>query len=211
LFSEINEFPTAEIIQSRMIPICYEEGVVNGATTNCSEFMNVATEMYIKEALTTFFGRVSTNGPNFVKTAKYKRQLEKEEDALLNGEISRNPAGLLPVEAEECAKRQPLTMGDLRLALELGDSYLGQVPIISAEIRHSGTSDAFDERNENERTKEAELTNSTGPRLNGVNGINGHADDAMDIDEPEMIWQGVNPKSMTAIHSALDECLAIGG
>ena len=66
-----------------MVPICYEEGVVGGASEGTAAAMNVATETFIKEVLTGIFGRVRSNGPSYVMTSTYKRRLEREEEAWL--------------------------------------------------------------------------------------------------------------------------------
>jgi transcriptional coactivator HFI1/ADA1 len=221
LFSETNEFPTPETIQARLLPICYEEGVINGATSGCAEFTSLATEIFIREALNTFFSRVSTNGSTFVKTAAFKRQLDKEESAFLRGEITKNPAGLLPVEVEENAKRKPLDMSDLRLALQLGDNYLGQVPLIAGQILNTYGLDQFDDLPPQEvksgstagliqKRKQLGLNGTNGINVNGTNGVNGHAGDPMDLDEPPLSWQGISPKDQSTVRSVLDDLLAIG-
>lgn len=202
-----------------MVPICYEEGVVNGAATGCAEFVNVAAEFYIKEVLCSLFGKVASNGvsgTNFIKTAAFKRQLEKEDDGFWKGEVIKNAAGFLPVEAEESSKRKALTMSDLKLAYSLGDSYLGQVPIIAGEILNSRYADETEDREPEEPPKSIEMvrTRSSGVNVNGVNGvngINGHAHDPneMDVDENDYGWQGSNERDLLAIGSLLDECLAI--
>lgn len=99
--------------------------------------MNLATETFIKEALASFLGKVAINGDGYVRTGAFKKRVEKEERLAERGELIRDPKGELPVEQEERRKRKLLCMEDLRLALQLGDGYLGQTPIIAGNIINS--------------------------------------------------------------------------
>ncbi|OCL06310.1 hypothetical protein AOQ84DRAFT_343503 [Glonium stellatum] len=201
LFSETNEFPDKETIEARMLPICYEEGLPSGCAPGAAEFMNIATETYIKEALSNFFGRVSSNGDAYIKTASYKRQLEKEEEKCLRNEIRKNDGGLLPVEVEAASKRPALSMADLKLALELGDGYLGQVPLIAGQIINGGHLDVEFEG------REANGINGMG----AVNGVAYHIDtDAMAIDEADWGWQGGGVSDLDTLNGVLDQCLSVG-
>ncbi|PSN61373.1 hypothetical protein BS50DRAFT_149404 [Corynespora cassiicola Philippines] len=137
LFTETHEFPTASTISHRLLPICYEFGLPQGHTPDCADYMNIATETYIKELLTNILQSVNANGPGFIRTADFKRKVEREERKVERGELLRSQAGELPVEQEERRKRPLLCMEDLRLAHVLGDSYLGQVPLIAGQIMHS--------------------------------------------------------------------------
>ncbi|KAL1633315.1 hypothetical protein SLS56_002948 [Neofusicoccum ribis] len=222
LCTETFEFPDTAAIEARMTPICYEEGIASGATPDAAAFMNIATETFIKEVLSNILGRVRSNGEDYIKTAAYRRQLELEEEKWLQGEVQRNPAGLLPVEIEESKNRKPLNMGDLRIALELGDSYLGQVPLIGAGILNARYYDG--ESYEAEKmdidqltasTAAARLTNGTIPAV--INGVNGtaaaaaphHDPDEMMIDD-DWGWQGASAKDREAVNSVLDDILATG-
>ncbi|KAF2747098.1 hypothetical protein M011DRAFT_477552 [Sporormia fimetaria CBS 119925] len=142
LFVETHEFPDPSTIATRMLPICYENSLPQGHSAECPAFMNIATETYIKEALTNFFQRAGSNGADLIKTAAYKRRLEKEEMLAANGELNRTAGGLLPVEQEEMRKRKRLCMEDLRMSIVLGDSFLGQTPIIAGEILNGRLLDA---------------------------------------------------------------------
>ena len=122
LASETGEFPDAESIHARMVPICYEESVVNGAAFPCATFMAIATENFIKGFLSSVFSRTRSNGPsgtiNGTTTHKYRRQLEQEEMAFTRGELVKNSAnGLLPIEAKEASGREALGVRDIRLTL----------------------------------------------------------------------------------------------
>ena len=108
--------------------------------------MNLATETFIKEVLSNILGRVRSNGEDYIKTAAYKKQLQREEELSLNNEVQRNAAGLLPVEVEESRRRKPVDLEDLRVALQLGDSYFGQVPLVTAGIVNARyDTDGYDE------------------------------------------------------------------
>ncbi|KAF2819611.1 hypothetical protein CC86DRAFT_449972 [Ophiobolus disseminans] len=128
LFAETHEFPTPTTITHRLLPTCYEFGLPQGHATDCAEYINIATETYIKEALISLLEKVSTNGPGFVRTGDFKKRVEREAD---NGEI------VGAVEADERRKRKMLCMEDLRLALLLGDNFLGQTPLIAGSIYNS--------------------------------------------------------------------------
>lgn len=101
--------------------------------------MNLATETFIKEALASFLGKVAVNGDGYVRTGAFKKRVEREERAFSTpssaaAAVVRDPRAELPVEAEERRKRRLLCMEDLRLALQLGDGYLGQTPLLAGEI-----------------------------------------------------------------------------
>ncbi|KAF2028701.1 hypothetical protein EK21DRAFT_69064 [Setomelanomma holmii] len=172
LFSETHEFPTPSSIAHRLLPTCYEFGLPQGHTPDCAEFLNIATETYIKEALMSLLGKVSSNGPGYVRTGAFKRRVAKEERLVERGEIIRvGNAAELPVESEERRKRKMLCLEDLRLALQLGDGYLGQTPLIAGGIWNSRVLDTegIEELYESEERK---MVNGN---ANGVNGVNGTA------------------------------------
>lgn len=139
LASETGEFPDAESIHGRMVPICYEESIVSGAGFPCAEFMAVATETFVKQLLSAVFSHTRSNGPsgtiNGMMTPSYRRQLAREELAYTRGEILRdNSTGLLPIEAKEANARKPLGVRDLQLALDISGGILAHMPIIADEI-----------------------------------------------------------------------------
>ncbi|KAF2478193.1 uncharacterized protein BDR25DRAFT_276005 [Lindgomyces ingoldianus] len=230
LFTETHEFPDSDSIAARMLPICYEYGLPSGHTPDCPTYMNIATETYIKEALSNLFARVSGNGPGYIKTADFKRKVEREEDRVARGEIGRSAGGLLPVEVEEQRKRRPLCMEDLRLAVQLGDSYLGQVPLIMGGITNARFLDTpgIEGLNLEEKgiAKVAAVVNGVGtaaatngilnPRngaqLNGTSSLtNGfHVDlgDPMVLDD-DWSWQGGSVQDIDGLDGVLDGCLAV--
>lgn len=87
----------------------------------------------------SLLGKVSTNGPGFVRTGDFKKRVNREELMVDRGEMVRigGISGELPVEAEARRSRKMLCMEDLRLALQLGDGYLGQTPLIAGSIYNS--------------------------------------------------------------------------
>ena len=77
LACESGEFPDLEGIRMRMLPICYEEGVVGGVGEATAQFMNVAAEVFVKEVLSSVISRVRCNRTTTVKTDGFKRKMEK--------------------------------------------------------------------------------------------------------------------------------------
>ncbi|KAF2088534.1 hypothetical protein K490DRAFT_19029, partial [Saccharata proteae CBS 121410] len=216
LSTETFEFPDQSAIEARMTPICYEEGIASGASTDCASFMNIATETFIKEMLSNIMGRVKSNGEDYIKTAAYKRQLEKEEQAFLNGELQKTPSGLLPVEAAEIRARQAVDMADLRIALELGDSYLGQTPLLAATILNGRPTEEDIYEADAEFTVQRRRKRRIGrnrPKVgagdtNGTsNGTNGVHDDPMMLDENDWGWQGGLHGDRDAVNDVLDDIL----
>lgn len=204
LASETGEFPDAESIHARMVPICYEESVVSGAGFPCAEFMAIATETFVKEVLSSVFSRTRSNGPsgtiNGTVTRKYRRQLEREELAFTRGEISKDLAtGLLPIEAKEASLRQPLGLRDLRLALDLGGGLLGQMPLIVDEIIGSYDEDELElERQRYAVPNWEQVTTATVTDMDG-----------MDVDDADWEWEGGTAADREHLGSLLDECLVL--
>ncbi|KAI2625726.1 transcriptional regulator of RNA polII, SAGA, subunit-domain-containing protein [Hypoxylon sp. NC1633] len=225
---ESGEFPDQASIESRMLPICYEQGLISGHAPDAAQFMTVASETFIKEFLSTVYSRTRSNGPGdsgsagfgsgtgWIQTHKYRRQLRREEVAFAKGELSRDKSGLLPVEAKAASERPPLSMADLRLSLEIGDCGISAFPIVRKLVINT--------------FRDGELENYTNytwlhgrkpkdygdPRVENVNGnksralTNGGAyPEPMDIDEEEPTWDGAAPDDMMMLDSVLDSCLAV--
>ncbi|CAI9631022.1 transcriptional co-activator protein [Alternaria burnsii] len=225
---ETHEFPTATTISYRLLPICYEFGLPQGHTSDCPDYLNIATETYIKEALANLLGKVANNGPGYVRTGEFKKKLAREERLVERGELARGTAGELPVEAEERRKRKLLCMEDLRLALALGDSYLGQTPFIAGSVMNSRFLDTEGIEDIYNPPRKPVLTNGVGINgtgtANGINGIgnagkldlNGETwtidfGDPMQIDdEVGMHWQGGSVQDMAEMNDALDDVLNLG-
>jgi transcriptional coactivator HFI1/ADA1 len=156
-----------------------------------------------------------------VRTGEFKKKVEREERMVERGEIMRLGTGELPVEADERRRRKLLGMEDMRLALALGDTYLGQTPIIAGSIYNSRFLDT--------EGIEDLYALPTKPLTNGVsNGTNGAANgvyhvsgetwtvdtgDPMQIDsindDPILNWQGGSVQDIEDLDSTLDDVLAL--
>ena len=106
-------------------------------------------------------------------------------------------------------------MEDLRLALELGDSYLGQVPLIAGGITNSRFLDTPGMEELYDSSSAKLLTNGIAVP-NGVNGaVNGGGLRGFDLSDPmvldeEVTWQGGSVKDVEELDSALDSVLELG-
>ncbi len=215
-----------------MLPFCYEAGLTNGHSSDASQYMSIATELFIKEVMTTVFGKTRSNGPGeagnagfgpgngWVQTFKYRRQLAKEEEAAQRGEITRDKSGLLPIEAKAASERGPLGMADLRIALEMGGCGLANFPVITKSVTYSyreGELENWDDytwvegaegMHQRAQSDDVEMTNVNGNKAENLpNGI-GH-EDAMDIDD-EYYWEGAEDDDGDLLDGVLDSCLAVG-
>ncbi len=225
LASESGEFPDTSTIESRMLPICYETGLVSGHVPDAAQFMSVATETFIKEVLSSIFSKTRSNGPgasgsagtgggaSWIQTHKYKAQLEREEEAALRNEIQRDKCGLLPIEARAASERGPLGMADMRTALELGDCMLGQMPAVVQQIMfgyREGEVEAWNDYSWPDTHVKIVGEDTDGDvemgGTNRVNGMNGHYDG----DEDDWGWEGAGTDDKFALDNLLDSCLAVG-
>ena len=199
LFSESNEFPDADMIQKRMIPLCYQEGLAGGAGPNCADLVNVAAEMFVKGLLADSFRRTRSNGVNYVQTAKFRRRLAREESQLTRGTIKRDGFGLLPVEQEAERQRTPFGVEDLRFSLQVGGNYFAQSKLLAAKI--------FNRPLQRQEDRVLEAKAKAG-RL--VNGVNGHAQQPLQLNG---ILNGGGPvvkMERTGLDDTLDEILDFG-
>jgi transcriptional coactivator HFI1/ADA1 len=222
---ESGEFPDNSTIEARLLPFCYESGLVNGHSPDVAQLMTVATETFIKEMLASVFTRTRSNGPGdsgsagfgagpgWIQTKKYRRQLRREESALMRGELTRDKSGLLPVEAKAASERPPLGMADLRLSLEMGDCGMGSFPIVTKSVIHNyregelenwGDYSWLDDRQFAE-TNDVEMS-GTVVKANTLTNGDIHAE-PMEIDE-QWGWEGTDPLDLQALDNVLDSCLA---
>ena len=207
---ETGEFPDTDSIMNRIIPICYEEGIVGGASDGCVAYLNIATEVFIKGVLSGILERTRSNGPNGITTAAYKRQLEREEEAWSRGELQKNANSLLPVEQAVLNQRRPLGMADLRLSIELGNPYLGHMPLTTARIMADYLEGELGDDSEkqdgiNDGTKAANGADTPGG-ADQTNGLSGD-DTPMDC-ESDCGWEGAGAADSEALEALLDDCLA---
>lgn len=208
LAAETGEFPDAESIHARMVPICYEESLPSGAGLPCAEFMAIATETFVKEVLSSVFARTRSNGPsgtmNGMMMRKYRQQLEREELAYTRGEITKDTAtGLLPIEAKEAGLRRPLGVRDLRMALQLGGNILGHMPLIMDQIMGGYFEDEL------ETEKQDRLENGV-ESDEQVKGDEMDMDMDMDLDVDSVSdWEGGNTADQSQLSALLDECLSM--
>ncbi|KAK5660140.1 hypothetical protein OQA88_13609 [Cercophora sp. LCS_1] len=221
---ESGEFPDVANIESRMLPLCYENGLQSGHAPDAAQLMSIATETFIKEIMASIFSRTRCNGPGdsgnagfgpggaWVQTHKYRKQLAKEEEACQRGEIARDKSGLLPVEAKAASERGPLGIADLRIALEIGDCGMANFPVVARNVIYGyreGELENWEDYtwiNGKERVTEVEDVEMTG--VNGV--VNGVHGDAMDVDGGESWWEGAETGDGDFLDGVLDSCLAVG-
>lgn len=209
LAADSGEFPDAESIYARMVPMCYEESLPGGAGLPCAEFMAVATETFVKDVLSAVFSRTRSNGPsgtiNGMMMRKYRQQLEREELAFTRGEIVKDTAtGLLPIEAKEAATRRSLGVRDLRLTLELSRSVLGHMPLVIDQIMGGYIEDEL------EAEKQDRLENG----VSGTQEAKVETDvDEMDVDDDDDLalsdWEGCTALDREHLSGLLDDCLSM--
>ncbi|CAD6500631.1 BgTH12-06340 [Blumeria graminis f. sp. triticale] len=224
LASESGEFPDSSTIESRMLPICCETGILSGHAPDAAHFMSVATETFIKEVLSTIFSKTRSNGPgtggsagtgggaNWIQTHKYRIQLEREEDAAQRGEILRDKSGLLPMEARAASERGPLGMADVRMALELGDCGLGQMSAVVQQILlgyREGEVEHWDDYTwpENHvRIDGQDVPLDSDTEMSGMRALNGYSHDK---ESDDWGWEGCGPEDRARLDNLLDSCLAV--
>jgi transcriptional coactivator HFI1/ADA1 len=227
---ESGEFPDVSNIESRMLPYCYEAGLTSGHSPDAAHLVSLATEIFIKEMLSSVFSRTRSNAPgdsssaglgpgsNWIQTYKYKKQLAKEEELAQKRETSRDKTGLLPVEAKAASERGPLGMADLRIALEMGDCGMSNFSTISKGVIYSyreGELENWEDytwvgKEKNEKPDEdVEMSGIVNGKKTEVltNGIN-HADQ-MDLDHDEAWWEGAEIGDGDFLNGVLDVCLAL--
>lgn len=192
-----------------MIPICYEEGLVGGATAGCADLLTVAVEAYMKELLADIYSRVRSNGVNYVQTAAWRKKYRREEELADRKELQRNAVGLLPCEADMGREKRSLGLMDLRLALETGNTYLSQVRLVSDRIV---VGEHVDDEEEGRDDDDEPSPSAMAPRVNGITNTmtNGTHDEDIVMEDVDLIWLGGNAADREALGSVLDDCLAIG-
>lgn len=145
---ESGEFPTTEAIEQRMLPLCYEAKLPSGHHAEAASLLTVAAETFMREMLGEVYALTRANGPGdsgpagfglgttWIQTRRYRKQLRQEEDAFQRGEITRDKSGLLPIEARAAHERTALSMGDVRLALEVSPCGVQNFPAVAMDVLH---------------------------------------------------------------------------
>jgi transcriptional coactivator HFI1/ADA1 len=189
-----------------MLPLCFEEGCVNGFATGTPQFMNTAAETYLKEILADLFYATRHNGTRWIKTAAYKRRYEREVDGWHRGEIRKSISGQLPVEQEAERARLPLSMVDIRLNLDLTGSTL-EVPTVAMRIYESTGIDDEEpflhlngQDGRGSGAQNGSMLAPPRPLMNGVNGLHKEEDDYG--------WAGVLESDRMVLDNVLEDCLA---
>lgn len=219
LASEQLEFPSLTDLQNRIEPICYEEGLIGGvqqgSLQTCAELIEQATEVYMKEMITQMLTHARSNAAakEGIQTHKFRKQLRKEEDDAERGILQRNAGGLLPIEMQMQASREPLRMHDLRLAQGLSDTYLRQDRFLAERVMLSH----YPELDRKSRSTNGNFFGNGRPLSNGVKADRGSmpppADpNAMDVDDFDYgQFKGVTTSDHDSVMSALDDCLLAAG
>ena len=227
---ESGEFPDISNIEARMLPLCYEAGLVSGHVPDAAQFLSIATETFIKEIMSAIFSRTRSNGPGdsgnagfgagggWIQTHKYRRQLAKEEEASTRGEVTRDKSGLLPIEAKAASERGPLGMADLRLALEMGDCGTANFPAVGKAVVYNWREGELENYEDYTWVDERFILSDDDVEMTGVNGAKAEAlpngiglghPDQMDIDN-DTWWDGAESVDNDFLDGVLDSCLAVG-
>ena len=222
LFAESLEFPDAPTIHARMLPICYEESIPAGTTIQCAELVATGAEIYLKNMLHDFFNRVRVNGQRYENgvaggpfTARYRKQLLREEADVKSGKLSRTRDDeLLPVEAKEAQNRRPLGMADIKLANRVGPNLFNAMPLLNVNVIESPFDEVWDEQYSQPQPA-AQPQTPHKPSIVAVNGIttNGTVidDDEMDVDDEDWGWEGTGVEDREMLGNLLSDCLKSTG
>jgi transcriptional coactivator HFI1/ADA1 len=184
--------------------------------------MNVATETFVKEVLSAILSRTRSNGPNYIMTNKYKRQLEREEEACLRNEVNRDSNAMLPVEAASAREKGPLGMEDVRIALEMGDAGIGQMRLMVDKVVNGWREGEFEDDEWVPFGFGDDTIESTGngidrvkrdedvPMMNGIHEPNGFSGEELRLEENDWGWEGGGVADRTTLDGLLAECLTGG-
>lgn len=228
---ESGEFPDGNYTDSRMLPYCYEAGL-ESAAPDAAQLVSAATESFIKEVLTSVFSRTRSNGPgdsgsagfgstsSWIQTYKYKRQLSREEDAVMRGEVARDKCGLLPIESKAAGERGPLGIADLHLALDIADCGMSQFPVMVRSLLNGYRDGELENMNDHYYLDGRKPSTPNGVdsdiAMAGTREDNKQQlpngvphEDAMEIDD-EYFWAGANEEDLDGLDAVLDSIGASG-
>jgi transcriptional coactivator HFI1/ADA1 len=221
---ESGEFPDSNVVSGRMLPFCYEAGLATGHSPEAPQLLTLAVETFIKENLATIFSRTRSNGPgdagnagfgigiNWIQTAQYAKQLHVEEELAQNGRLTRDKNGLLPVEAKAASERGPLTVADLRLAIEVGETGFSHFPALRTQIMHGYREGELENYNEYSYVSGHHTTDQVDDYVPAL--VNGEAEanlsngmgEPMDIDTA-LEWDGAEDDDIELLDNVLDQIL----
>lgn len=199
LFVETSEFPDVANVYARMVPICYEEAIPQGANMQCAEFVVNSAESFLKDFLGNVFDRVRANGPRYengigggVFTSRYQNQLYNEIGAVKSGRLQRTREDeLLPVELSAAMSRDPLSLNDFKLADRVGSCLWTRAPLLDFDVEAKPAEVEYDDWKHEHQT---ELE---------------HHEDEMDVDDFD--WDAEGYGGRGELDSLLGSCLAVGG
>ncbi|KAK6542975.1 transcriptional coactivator hfi1/ADA1 [Orbilia ellipsospora] len=179
---ESGEYIDTETIQSRCIPICYEEGITSNVTEETARFIGLATDFFVKDVLTTMIDRVRLDeNRRVLKFDEAKVRSRKKTVEKVGGTIS---------------------MEHLKLSVSLSDNLIRQMPLSVYSIMGANQFNRPEEEDDESEEEEGDLLRArAGKRMKLDNGTAG---DHMDVDGavPDTVkWE--NPASLF-----LMECLS---
>tara|TARA_R110002003_G_scaffold2027_6_gene23922 strand:+ start:45452 stop:45943 length:492 start_codon:yes stop_codon:yes gene_type:complete len=159
----------------------------------------------------SLLGKVAANGPGYIRTGAFKRRVAREDRAVDRG----GPAAELPVEADARRTRKPLCLEDLRLALQLGDGYLSQTPLIAGGIWNSRVLDtegiqllyADDDDDAAPPEKKMKIANGVDKPAGQTWRVECTGGDAMLLDEDS--WAGGGVADTRDLDGVLDDVLSL--
>ncbi|KAF2455316.1 transcriptional regulator of RNA polII, SAGA, subunit-domain-containing protein [Lineolata rhizophorae] len=206
LFSETFEFPDQDSISARITPICYEEGLANGATTGCSEIINVATEYYIKEVIAAVYFPTRSAALKTALSTPSQKSSQKQQNSRGKRGAGKGPSRY-PVKSNGGGRTGPITIEEFRLAMELGTGGTSNVPIPFAQMLL-----AQHEQFDYSSTTAYDPPPAAKP-LAIVPGADAQTD-AMVADEAEgetdnLGWRGSSARDRQKLVGVLDDCLAV--
>lgn len=199
LFVETSEFPDIANVYARMVPICYEEAIPQGANMQCAEFVVNSAEFFLKDFLGNVFDRVRANGPRYengigggVFTSRYQKQLYNEIGAIKAGKLQRTRDDeMLPVESSAATNRKPLSLSDFKLADRVGSCLWTRAPLLDLDVETKPADTEYDDWKHEHRAE------------------NETHEDEMNVDDFD--WDAEGYGGRGELDSLLGSCLTVGG
>lgn len=135
----------------------------------------------------------------------------------MRGELSRDKAGMLPIEAKAAGDRPPLGMADLRLAMEIGDCGMGNFPIATKSVIYGYREGELEHWSDYSWVDDHKPLESVDIDMGGVTTTNPNNapltngvlhSEPMDVDE-QWGWEGTESMDLQSLDNVLDSCLAV--